>query len=759
MTSKVVSATEIASVGPGTRLIVLGALALFVGLFGLGLTAFGPSFAIGVRSAIGFGLAAAFLPIAALTLRASLKMNGFSLGLIGRALVCAALFFLVLTRGAPHNNPHLYAAFETAGVLGLALAVAATVVFGVFLALLMMRNRPLEDLESFCRPWFNMGVLTLCLLAVVATAAPVLNAWDQPSWSDASTYDRLAHAIAVGDLPAGRSDYMPVYQFGSAALYWVFGHFFFVPQIVNLILAGVTVMLVALSAKALFQSAGAGFVAGLLASSHDYLRYTPNMMTIENWYVPALALALYCAVRLLIAPTALKAVLLALAVGLLFGIRVQGAFFCAFLILTPLFASQLSIAIRLRYCVLAGVVFVATLTPWTIRNYVQDGRISPGTTQAAGQMVYTTNARAFYGIRRGFGTDQIRREWTQKYPDTEERKAAMSRHGWLLPLTDPKLVWLEAVPWRALAFYGLLPPGVWDNDGVRPTNWRTEGLAYALQVGPVGMLLLASLIGIIYVRPRRMAVFLLGTIAANLAIIVFAGFSEPRVSYPVFPMHMLLAAAPFAGLGTRPVFVSPATNDNQSSSYPAAVAIGLVIAFIVIALVSRSLFGSAHAYRPLTAKTVVDPSVRIDETIPDLTCTPAAAGEASEQGDFRVAPRRVRMRVIATNYHFPVKYYGLASGDSGTALRGYPKFASSTSQPIYFEARLAPEACPGLSERHNKAIVGLAVEGARTNQLLREGDLIEFEGILQGESVTERTHWYWIAADSVSVIQSPHRIN
>lgn len=756
MTSKTLSEANVASAGSGARLAVFSTLAMFVMVFGLGVSAFGPTFAVGVKSAIGFGLAAGFLVVAALTVSTFLKMSGLSLGLIGRVIVSAAIFFVVLTRGAPHNNPYLYAAFEKAGVLGLALAVAATIFVGGLLALIMLRNRPMPDVESLCRPWFNTGVLTLCLLAVIATAAPVLNAWDQPSWSDASTYDRLAHAIAVGDLPAGRSDYMPVYQFGSGALYWAFGHFFFVPQVVNLGLSAVTVLLIALSARSLFQSAGAGLVAGLLASSHDYLRYTPNMMTIENWYVPALALALYCAVRFLTAPTALKAVLLALAVGLLFGIRVQGAFFCAFLILTPLFASQLSIGNRLRYCVVAGIVFVATLTPWTVRNFIQDGRLSPGTTQAAGQMVYTTDARPFYGIRRGFGTEEIRREWTEKYPDPEERKAAMSRHGWLLPLTDPKLVWLEAVPWRALAFYGLLPPGVWDNDGVRPTNWRTEGLAYALQVGPVGMLLLASLIGIIYVRPHRMAVFLLGTIGANLAIIVFAGFSEPRVSYPVFPMHMLLAAVPFALLGARPAFGSTATGETKTRWYPVAAGTISIGAFIAFALVSRALFGGAYAYRPLTAETVVDPSIRIDRAIPDLTCNPAPAGEVSKEGDFRVIPKRVRMRVIATNYHLPVKYYGLSSSDSGTALKGYPKFASSAAQPIYFEARLAPNSCPGLSNRADKVIVGLAVEGARTNQRLREGDLIEFEGVLQAESVTERVHWYWIAAKSVSVVQSPY---
>lgn len=740
-----------------SRVVILACIALVVAVFAIGVVVVGPTFATWFKSAIGFALAAAFVVFAAITLSISLKANGLSLGLIARAIVSAALFLLVLTRGAPHNNPHLYAIFEGAGIVGLILAVCATAVVGLLLAWLVLRRRPTLDVESHCRSWFGIGVGLLCLLAVAATAAPILNAWDQPSWSDASTYDRIAHAIAVGELPAGRSDYMPVYQFGSGALYWAFGHFFFVPQIVNLVFAAVTVLLVALAAKSLLQSAGAGLVAGLLASSHDYLRYTPNMMTIENWYVPAVAFTLYCAARFLMSSTIWRAVVLALAIGLVFGIRVQGAFFCAFLILTPLFASQLPISTRFRYCLVAGAVFVATLTPWTIRNFVLDGRLSPGTTQAAGQMVYTTDRRPFYGIRRGFGTLEIDREWTEKYPNLEQRKRAMARHGWLLPLTDPKLVWLEAVPWRLLAFYGLLPPGVWDNDGVRPTDWRNEGLAYALQVGPVAMLLLASLIGIMFVVPRRLALFLLGTIGANLAIIVFAGFSEPRVSYPVFPMHMLLAAAPFAMVGRLRSKATMMSSEFNTCWRRPLFGCVLIIGMIGIALASRTMFGSAFAYRPMMAETIVDPSSRIDRSVADLTCNSAPAGKASEEGDFRVTPKSVRMRVVLTNYQFPVKYYGIASSDSGTALKDYPRFASSSSQPVYFEARLVPGACSAQIGRTDKVVVGIAIEGAVSNQLLRERDLVEFEGILQGERVSERLHWYWIAAKTISVVESPYR--
>ena len=130
---------------------------------------------------------------------------------------------------------------------------------------------------------------------------------------------------------------------------------------------------------------------------------------------------------------------------------------------------------------------------------------------------------------------------------------------------------------------------------------------------------------------------------------------------------MLLAAAPFALLGTRPIVDSFETPIGRAGRYPAMIAVGAIAALILIGLVGRMLFGNAYAYRPLTAETIIDLSVRIDRTLPDITCDPEPAGKPLDVGDFRVEPRRIRMRVVASNYHSPVKYYGLASGDSGTA--------------------------------------------------------------------------------------------
>lgn len=737
----------------GHSLLVLGGLLLAATVFGGGVAFFGPAFASWFKSALGIVLAAVFLSFGLLTLQRLTKEGGLSLGLSLRAVAVSAIFLVVLTRGAPHNNPLLSVTFETFGVGALVGLTMATAFLGVGAAWLVLRNAGSVDLDACCQRYFVPSLAILGLCAVAGAAQPILAAWDQPSWSDALSYERIAHGVALGELPAGRSDYMPVFQFGSGALYWSFGHFFFVQQLANLALAPVTVVLLGLAAAWMFGSAPAGLVASLLAASHDYLRYTPNMLTIENWYLPAIALALYFSARFLASPSLGRIVLVALAAGLIFGIRVQGAFFCAFLLLVPLFAAGLPVGTKLRYTLVAGFVFIAALTPWTVRNFVLDGRVSPGTTQAGGQMVFTTDRRPFYGIRREFGTAEIAREWIERYPDAAERHAAMAREGWLRPLTDPKLVWLEAVPWRTLAFYGLLPPGVWDVAGVRPTDWKTEGLKYALQIGPVAMLLLASLVGLLLARPFRVALFLIGGIGANLFVIVFAGFSEPRLSYPVFPLHMILAAAPFLALAPsrrmadwlgRPGF--------RTGWFGRRAAIAIVLA-VVVTLLARAQWGERYALRPLMADIETAGDVRIDSTVPDITCALPPILDGRITDGFRRSDRIVRLRAVLTNYHLPVKYYGLASDDPGTALRGYPEFASDSQTETYFEAKVDKVGCDEQANAGLAVLLGVSLAGASSTEILIERDLVEIQGVLKAEKDDRRLHWMWIDGKQVRLIK------
>ena len=109
------------------------------------------------------------------------------------------------------------------------------------------------------------AVAVLAALAALAALEPVLLRWGVPGWGDSIYWDRLTHLIAMGEMPAGESYYMPLYQYGSAGLLWAFGHFQQVPQLSNVAMAPLTVLFVALAAWELFRDGRLALAAAALA--------------------------------------------------------------------------------------------------------------------------------------------------------------------------------------------------------------------------------------------------------------------------------------------------------------------------------------------------------------------------------------------------------------------------------------------------------------------------------------------------------------
>lgn len=673
-----------------------------------------------------------------------------------RLVALGAIAAVVMTRGAPHNNALLYGVFESYGAASLLSLAIMLCLFGVAIVLYALKDVDSDAVELALRRAWPVILLCLAVVAALGAAQAIAGAWDQPSWGDASGYDRFAHLIALGQLPAGESGYMPIYQFGSGFLYWTFGHFFFVQQLANLLLAPATVLLIAMAASRLFGSYSAGALAGLLAASHDSLRFTPHMMTIENWYLPAIALILFCAVRYLRSPSIGMAVLVALAAGLAFNIRLQGAFFFAFVLLVPFFVMHLDMRRRAVHVAAAALVFAMAITPWTIRNFVVDGQLSPGTPkQSVAQMIRTGDKRVFYGIRRGSAeTRAIIEEWVARYPDDAERHRAQAIYGWLRPIQDPKFVWLEAVPWRLLAYYGLLPPGVWEPDGARSTDWAHHGKEYVLRVAPMVMILLATAIGLLFVRPWRHGLFLLGCIGANLVIVLWAGFSEPRVAYPLLPLHMLIAVAPFA-------VAKQQTIQNGSRQVPRIsqplVAFCLFGGIVVVALLSRSVWGAPNALRPLTQEIKVSKNVQADDTLTDISCIDIA----HMLPDGKLVPREtrpaIRIRAIVTNNHWPVKYYGRASTDVGGALHGFPEFTTDPDGDTYYFARGDRSGCEARVNGVSKRFLGLAMARALSDQKIREGDRVELLGRVAARQSSHAFESLWIDVSSIRLLERSGR--
>lgn len=636
-----------------------------------------------------------------------------------RAAGLAALALVVLVRGAPHNNPLAYAVFEQLGTVGLVLLCFVSLAGGAALGWRLAASRHAESIRSlFDGPRLGHGVAVMALLAALAALESVIRFWDVPGWGDAIFWDRIAHLIARGDMPAGHSYYMPIFQYGSAFLYWVFGHYFFVAQLANVAWAPVTVVALSLAARHVPLSGWGVILVGALAATHDYIRYTPHIMQIENWYIPILALGMWLALRWQSRPSILTACGIGLLAGLAFSTRTQGAFFDVLLLASPvLLISKATIGRRVIASVIASWIFVITITPWTIRNYVIEDRVAVAGTQGPEHMAFATDSRTFYGIRRDLGAAEVSAEWRGRYPNQAERELAMSRHVVAHFFSNP-LYSVQAIWWRSLAFYGLLPDGILAPGGPVPTDWIATGKIWLMRNLATLCILFAAILGLV-LRRDRVALLLFGGVIASMAPVLVVGFTEARIHYPVLPLLFLAASA---GLSvSRPAAVG-ARHDSLWHNTASARRTGAIAGTAILCLMIAAGIGRiGPLYRPIT-----EPEIRLDATIPAGSEAPDAnqAFIAAKLSTGRHAPEdlangAIRLRLAITNHHLPVKWYA-------EQVRGFPGFAADSSSPIYYRSYVVT--AEGGYDWGASPIVAVRLHGAQFDRRPLEDDIVEIDG-------------------------------
>lgn len=556
------------------------------------------------------------------------------------------------------------------------------------------------------------------LVALPILALPVARYWDSSGFMDSHSYDTYAINIANGKVPAGNSQYMPAYQYGMALVYYVFGHFFFVQQIVNVALAAVGITCLCWAGWILFRSAAAVAVIGLLAGLSQPFRYAIHFTQIESWFLPVTCVLLLAWAWYWRAGNWRAALALALAVSVGMNMRNQGAPFFALVCLTPLLMAGLAWRRRIAHVVVVGTIVAASLLPWTIRNYTVDGRFTPSGSRST-LYIGTLNDRriGLYGIRYWEGWTEVAAEFTERYPDLAERERALMRSMWNNLAADP--AWLvRAMYWRTASFYGLLPSGYLAIDRIAPTDWAVEWPTYLYWRSSALVILPLSLLGLI-VRPGRTTLFLTAAIAANLSINVVSATSEDRLSYPVLLLHILLAGAIFGPrAGTR---VPPPAAGLRTRRLVLPAAAGVLV-FLVG---SRLLVGASNTYRPLIEPAVtIAPSLDVDQALPVLdaaTIGPAPGAAVDGAGRLETG-QRVRIRGMLTNYMYPPKFTG--------AVGWVPAFATDADGPMfYYFMVLASAGTQGGSSR-----VGVTLQGASLSEALREGDAVDMEAeVLQDD--------------------------
>ncbi len=586
------------------------------------------------------------------------------------------------------------------------------------------------------------AIASLSMVACFVSVLPnVIRFWDQSGWNDSEGYDRFAHVIATGMDVTGSGSYMPLYQYGLAAFYWAFGHFFFVQQVVNVGLAVVGAGLVTVAAWMLFRQPLAVLVAGGVAAVWRPLHHATWTTQIEGWYIPLFALSVVALIHYLQRHTMRALVLLALAAALIFNMRLQGAFYAAALGLAVLFVSGLDWRSRARQLVVFGLLFlVVGIGPWTIRNGLVEGRHSASSEQSISSLAFYNDPRIpFYGIRYWENLQEVVQEWNRKYPDAADRKAAQRQYFYdrVLNHTD---YFVAAAPWRFLAFYGLLPPGALAKDGPRATDWAGEGWTYIRKRAVFWAPIAVSIIGWLVTIGSRLNILFGGLIVANVIVAFSTGFSEPRLAYPVAILHLLMGCAVF---GRYAVDDPPDARQSAFGDWPRwAAAISLCL--IVILPLAHVIVGRQFAFRPLMAEAWVrEPTVSIDKTLPQLDLRDGGfAVDGKPVDDIQVGKRyRARFRVTS-EMHSP------------RWICCRTDFIRRMSRPdgvTYFTSYL-------LGTVGGSKAVALRFTGTRVAKPIREGAHIEAEFRIDSNTgVSGYPAKIWANAEAAIVVRHPRQ--
>ncbi len=525
----------------------------------------------------------------------------------------------------------------------------------------------------------------LVVIAALPLAVRVAELFDVSGFMDSHGYDVYGLNIANGKQIAGNSQYMPAYQYGLAFVDYVGGHFFFLQQLLNLALACAAVAALSVAGWILCRSSVACVVVGLLVAYSRVLTYAVHTTQIEAWYVPATAAILLAWAFYWRRPTTVAAVWLGIALSVGINLRNQGAIFFAFMALSPLVVSGLARLHRLQQAVAIGAIVAASLVPWTVRNYVIEGRLSPTGSRTAAYLGVLNDRRVgLYGIRYWEGWNEVLAEFERQYPDPAAREQAFVSSMWRSVLSDPG--WLaRAIAWRTVAFYGLLPDGYLLIDSIVPVDWAIEWRRYLYwRTGPLLLLGLTALT--LLLKANRTTCFLAGAIFANLIINVVSATSEDRLCYPVLLIHMLLVSSLFAKPASE-----PALSCHGVPSLGRGRLIAAIGGVVVLVVFCRVMIGSRYIYRPLMEpETFVNASLQLEGTPLDLqqidpsTLTPAGPGPS------------VRLHGMVTNYMYPPKWVG--------PVGWIPRLATDPAGPQYFYLTALTanaEAIGNVSVRHH----------------------------------------------------------
>jgi len=357
---------------------------------------------------------------------------------------------------------------------------------------------------------------------------------------DAAAYDRIARNLLAGQgfaEFAGRATafWPPLYPAFLAGLYSLLGHNLLLARLLQAVLGAATVLA---AAKAFEGALGrrTAALAGLGMACYPYLVYFGTWLIAEALYLLLLCLSLLVATRMQARPTLRGYATLGLLLGLGALTKPAG------LMLVPLLLVWVWVAppartgrVKLLQGALLLAVCVATLAPWTVRNYLVFRSFVPVSTNGGYTFYGANNAEAFGGHREGF---------PPHLPGLSEPEAEQEYYrlgtDWIR--SDP-VAFVRLAARKVQRLFSPLSVASWEQD--YPLPW--SGYVRAIYAS----FLVLSLLGLVVSLRRWREVFVFYAPILRVVIGALVFYGDVRYTLPMVP-----SLAAFAALGLT-VLCSP----------------------------------------------------------------------------------------------------------------------------------------------------------------------------------------------------------
>ncbi len=235
--------------------------------------------------------------------------------------------------------------------------------------------------------WLSKKVTPLLFaFALLVRIAFVFTLEERYYYFDTAHYDKAAKAIIAGEgFGEGyefsqffQKEYAlpPLYPMFLAAVYFIFGPSFLVVRIVEAILGAWLCVLIYKIALRLFNQTTAIF-SGYFSAIFPHLVFLTGLLYVENIFTLLLALGIWYCLRW---QEERKLSLIVIA-SLMFGLACLGRpvvfAFYPFLALWTMFVCNGEMKQKFVATATVVVVTILTLAPWTVRNYLIFGKITP----------------------------------------------------------------------------------------------------------------------------------------------------------------------------------------------------------------------------------------------------------------------------------------------------------------------------------------------------------------------------------------------